>query len=282
MPYASLPAFCLSDSHRHVLYVFARATALIPQAASANVEKSRSLTWDEAMKAGDAPLPAAEDDVYVDTGAKVDIHQLAAAVRKHRAALSELQQQWNELVRVRQRRCGRGVLNQRAAASHAWQAPHKWWSLPSRLLWRLPCGAAVCLIMWRHLMVVAGCLDSLTSLSCCVHCVQRKASQPELRELRGRLNAARAEVTVAQGELVAARTEETRRRELKAAESKTDPTLGEPQQQAGAGAEPPSCSPSMSPARSPHCISAAATVCLSLAAKAPQRFAVVLVSSKWS
>ena len=118
------------------------------QAASANVEKSRSLTWDEAMKAGDAPLPAAEDDVYVDTGAKVDIHQLAAAVRKHRAALSELQQQWNELVRVRQRRCVRGELDQRAAASHAWQAPHNWLSFPSRLLWRLPYGAAVCPSMW--------------------------------------------------------------------------------------------------------------------------------------
>jgi hypothetical protein len=34
-------------------------------------------------------------------------------------------------------------------------------------------------------------------------------------------------VTVAQGDLVAARTEEVRRRELKAAESKADPTLGE-------------------------------------------------------
>lgn len=56
---------------------------------------------------------------------------------------------------------------------------------------------------------------------------QNKASQSELRELRGHLNAARAEVTVAQGDLVAARTEETRRRELKAAESKKDATLGE-------------------------------------------------------
>jgi hypothetical protein len=76
---------------------------LVCQAASANVEKSRSLTWDQAMKAGDAPLPPAEDDVYVDTGSKADIHQLAAAVRKHRQLLSDLQQQWNELVRVRPR-----------------------------------------------------------------------------------------------------------------------------------------------------------------------------------
>lgn len=55
------------------------------------------------MKAGNAPLPPAEDDVYAENGAKADIHQLAAAVRKHRALLSELQQQWNELVRVRLR-----------------------------------------------------------------------------------------------------------------------------------------------------------------------------------
>ena len=34
-------------------------------------------------------------------------------------------------------------------------------------------------------------------------------------------------MTLAQGDLVAARTEEVRRRELKAAESKADPTLGE-------------------------------------------------------
>jgi hypothetical protein len=74
---------------------------LFCQAASANVEKSRSLTWDQAMKAGDAPLPPAEDDVYADTGSKADIHQLAAAARKHRQLLSDLQQQWNELVRVR-------------------------------------------------------------------------------------------------------------------------------------------------------------------------------------
>lgn len=71
------------------------------QAADANVEASRSLTWQDAMKAGDTPVPPAEDDVYADTGAKADIHQLAAAVRKRRLALSELQQRWNELVKVR-------------------------------------------------------------------------------------------------------------------------------------------------------------------------------------
>jgi hypothetical protein len=52
------------------------------------------------MKAGDMPVPDSSDEVYADTGAKADIHQLAAAVRKKRAALSEYQKQWNELVRV--------------------------------------------------------------------------------------------------------------------------------------------------------------------------------------
>lgn len=122
------------------------------EAASANKEHSRSLTWQDAMKAGDTPVPPTEDEVYADTGARADIHQLAAGVRTRRALLSELQQQWNELVKA-------------------------------------------------------------------------KASQTELRELRGRLNAARAELTVSQGELVAARTEEARKRELKAAQSKTDATL---------------------------------------------------------
>jgi hypothetical protein len=56
---------------------------------------------------------------------------------------------------------------------------------------------------------------------------QTQASQPELRALRSLLNAARAEVTVAQSDLVAARTEETRKRELKAAQLKKDATLGE-------------------------------------------------------
>lgn len=60
-------------------------------------------------------------------------------------------------------------------------------------------------------------------------CVQKNAGQAELRELRSRLNAARAEVTVAQSDLVVARTEETRKRELKAAQEKEDKdaTLGE-------------------------------------------------------
>jgi len=57
--------------------------------------------------------------------------------------------------------------------------------------------------------------------------LQSKASQTELRGLRGELNAARAEVTVAQSDLVAVRTEEARKRELKAEQSKTDKTLGE-------------------------------------------------------
>jgi hypothetical protein len=52
------------------------------------------------MKAGDTPVPPSEDDVYADTGARADIHQLAAKVRKQRQALSELQQQWNDLVKV--------------------------------------------------------------------------------------------------------------------------------------------------------------------------------------
>lgn len=124
------------------------------EAADANVEASRSLTWQDAMKAGDTPVPPAEDDVYADNGAKADIHQLAAAVRKRRLALSQLQQRWNELVKS-------------------------------------------------------------------------KASQTELRGLRGELNAARAEVTVAQSDLVAVRTEEARKRELKAEQSKTDKTLGQ-------------------------------------------------------
>lgn len=58
--------------------------------------------------------------------------------------------------------------------------------------------------------------------------MQTQASQPELRALRSLLNAARAEVTVAQSDLVAARTEEVRKRELKAAQLKKDATLGEP------------------------------------------------------
>lgn len=46
------------------------------------------------------PVPPQEDDVYGEAGGKPDIHQMAAAVRKKRAALSQMQQQWNELVRV--------------------------------------------------------------------------------------------------------------------------------------------------------------------------------------
>jgi hypothetical protein len=62
-------------------------------------------------------------------------------------------------------------------------------------------------------------------LLCCLS--QTQASQPELRALRSLLNAARAEVTVAQSDLVAARTEEVHKRELKAAQLKKDATLGE-------------------------------------------------------
>lgn len=52
------------------------------------------------MKAGASPVPPSEDDVYADGLGKADIHQLAAAVRTKRSLLSELQKEWNELVRV--------------------------------------------------------------------------------------------------------------------------------------------------------------------------------------
>jgi hypothetical protein len=38
--------------------------AAVCQAASANKEHSRSLTWQDAMKAGDTPVPPTEDEVY--------------------------------------------------------------------------------------------------------------------------------------------------------------------------------------------------------------------------
>jgi hypothetical protein len=161
-----------------------------------------------------------------DTGARADIHQLAAGVRTRRALLSELQQQWNELVKVREE------------SGQGW-APLFWGQ-----------GMFCCV----RCSVVATCLQAISETQRCridfasarkgCHCLRRpssatthavvpslhlqaKASQTELRELRGRLNAARAELTVSQGELVAARTEEARKRELKAAQSKTDATLGE-------------------------------------------------------
>lgn len=40
------------------------APAAVCQAASANTEHSRSLTWQDAMKAGDTPVPPSEDEVY--------------------------------------------------------------------------------------------------------------------------------------------------------------------------------------------------------------------------
>jgi hypothetical protein len=70
------------------------------QAADANVESQRSLTWSEAMKAGAAAVPPKVDDVYTDPGPGPDIHQLAAAVRSKREEVSQLQQQWNDLVQV--------------------------------------------------------------------------------------------------------------------------------------------------------------------------------------
>jgi hypothetical protein len=57
-------------------------------------------------------------------------------------------------------------------------------------------------------------------------CLQSNAQQAQMRELRSQLNAARAEFTVAQADLVAARTEESRKRQLQLQEAQEDKRLG--------------------------------------------------------
>jgi hypothetical protein len=76
-----------------------------PQASSANIERARSLTWAEAMKSGEAPLPQQqhEDDGSYDgpsSSDSPDVHQLARAVRTKRLEVSARQQIWNEAVEV--------------------------------------------------------------------------------------------------------------------------------------------------------------------------------------
>jgi chromosome segregation ATPase len=62
----------------------------------------------------------------------------------------------------------------------------------------------------------------------CVSLLQSNAEQSRLRELRGELNAARAELTEAQQQLVAARGEEAKMRKVLEEEPQKDRTLGAP------------------------------------------------------
>eukprot|EP00775_Hariotina_reticulata_P011842 gene11842-11986_t len=123
------------------------------EAPNANVETGRALAWEDAMKLGEAPVPTATDDNYGNArpGA-LDMHQLAAGVRKKRAAMSWIQQLWNKAV-------------------------------------------------------------------------EEEAPQSHLRDLRGQLNAERAELSEAQDLLVTSRAEEAKKRELAQQGSQEDKTL---------------------------------------------------------
>jgi hypothetical protein len=74
------------------------------QASAANIERARSLTWEEAMKSGEAPLPQhTDDEASYDQSAgsdSPDVHQLARVVRKKRMDVSVSQHLWNEAVEV--------------------------------------------------------------------------------------------------------------------------------------------------------------------------------------
>jgi hypothetical protein len=74
------------------------------QASAANVERARSLTWAEAMKSGEAPLPQQTDeDASYDSSLSSDspdVHQLAHDARKKRAEVSAKQRMWNDAVEV--------------------------------------------------------------------------------------------------------------------------------------------------------------------------------------
>jgi len=60
---------------------------------------------------------------------------------------------------------------------------------------------------------------------CCCH--QEEAPHSQLRDLRGQLNAERAELNEAQDLLVTSRAEESQKRELAQQRSEEDKTLGE-------------------------------------------------------
>lgn len=61
-PYASRAS--LARHHCGCVSPPTLAPAAVCQAASANTEHSRSLTWQDAMKAGATPVPPSEDEVY--------------------------------------------------------------------------------------------------------------------------------------------------------------------------------------------------------------------------
>ncbi|WIA33262.1 hypothetical protein OEZ86_006403 [Tetradesmus obliquus] len=127
------------------------------EASSANIERARSLTWAEAMKSGEAPLPQhSDDDASYDQSAgsdSPDVHQLARLARVRRMAVSELQRTWNAAVE------------------------------------------------------------------------RKETDQAYLREVRGELNAARAELAEAQQQLVAARAEEVKMRKVLGEQPQKDKTL---------------------------------------------------------
>lgn len=76
------------------------------QASSANIEKARTLTWEEAIKAGEKPMtPADSSDDSSTYGMEVpndqaDIHQLAMDARRKREDVSNRQKAWNRAVQV--------------------------------------------------------------------------------------------------------------------------------------------------------------------------------------
>ncbi|KAF8067374.1 hypothetical protein HT031_002422 [Scenedesmus sp. PABB004] len=83
------------------------------EASAANVERTRTLTWAEAMAAGEpqqhagggAAASAADDDAYGEgssaggaAGDAPDVHQLAGAARRLRADVSAKQLRWNDAI----------------------------------------------------------------------------------------------------------------------------------------------------------------------------------------
>lgn len=82
-----------------------------------------------------------------------------------------------------------------------------------------------CGIFLLSSVCVSVCVPSL--LGCCLLPLQKNPEQTHLRELRGELNAARAELSEAQQQLVTARGEQAKLRQLSEQPVK-DKTLGGP------------------------------------------------------
>jgi hypothetical protein len=198
------------------------------QASAANVERARSLTWAEAMKSGEAPLPQQTDeDASYDSSSSSDspdVHQLAHDARKKRAEVSAKQRMWNDAVEVSWPTWPAQVVSavHAALARMGCRTPHSQhvcngWT--NEL-----CG---CVLAWTRALLVEWVRQLLTLLLLLLLLLlQSNAEQARLRELRGELNAARAELTEAQQQLVAARGEEAKMRKVLEEEPQKDRTLG--------------------------------------------------------